>query len=478
MGKFPTGFLWGAAVAANQCEGAWNADGKGVSVPDLCTAGSYGCARQVVWDMSRGEYPSHKGVGFYDRFEEDIALFAEMGLRAFRFSIAWTRIYPTGFEERPNETGLLFYDRLINACLEKNIEPIITISHYEMPAKLVQSMNGWESRECVALFRKYSHTLFDRYHSKVKYWLTFNEINAGTHPMGKVLSLGTFKDYTGPIDRAPKDLQADFQALHHQFLASAEAIIYAHEHYPNIKIGNMISFVPYYAYTCDPVDQWTALERMRITNWFCSDVQVRGEYPAYMQHFFSEKHIKLIIQPGDEELLRRGRVDFYSISYYMSTCVAAQKKEEMQTSGNMIEGIKNPYLRSTEWGWQVDPIGLRLVLNMIYDRYRLPIMVVENGLGAEDAILADGNVDDSYRIEYLREHIEQMALAVKDGVKLMGYMPWSAIDLVSVSTGELKKRYGFVYVDTDGKGNGTMNRQRKKSFYWYKKVIETNGESL
>lgn len=471
-------FLWGGAVAANQFEGAWNVDGKGPSVSDMCTNGSHKVPKRVTRTILPDTlYPSHEAIDFYHHYEEDIALFAEMGFKCFRTSINWTRIFPTGMEEEPNEKGLEFYDRVFDCCKKYGIEPLVTISHYELPFALVEKYNGWEGRELIELFERYCHVIFERYQGKVKYWLTFNEINAGTMPMGTILSTGTFRGYEGPITEVPDKPQERFQALHHQFVASAKVVKYAHEHYPEYKMGNMICFILSYPLTCNPDDIVKNQEQMRECNWYCSDVMVRGEYPAYAKRLWERKGISIKMEEGDADILREGTVDFYTFSYYMSNCITVDPKAEA-TEGNIGAGFKNPYLEASDWGWQIDPKGLRFALNEIYDRYRIPLMVVENGLGAYDEKGDDGIVHDTYRIDYLRKHIEQMKEAVKDGVDLMGYTPWGCIDLVSASTGEMAKRYGFIYVNKFDDGTGDLSREKKESFDWYKKVIASNGEEL
>jgi 6-phospho-beta-glucosidase len=478
MKTFRKDFLWGGATAANQYEGAWDTDGKGPSVSDMCTNGSHKVAKRVTPVFEEGTlYPSREATDFYHHYKEDIALFAEMGFKTFRMSINWTRIFPTGMEDAPNEKGLEFYDNVFDECKKYGIEPLVTISHYELPYALVEKCNGWEGRECIGYFVHYCETIFERYKDKVKYWLTFNEINSGTMPMGAVLSLGTIKGYSGPINEVPDRPQERYQGLHHQFVASALAVKIAHDKYPQFKIGNMSLFATKYPYTCNPDDILEAQKQMQITNWFCSDVQVRGEYPYYADRFFEEKGITIKNEPGDDEILKEGKVDFYTFSYYMSACEAANPTDEM-TMGNLVGGVKNPYLESSDWGWQIDPKGLRYTLNEIYSRYQIPLMVVENGLGAYDKKEADGTVNDDYRIDYMQKHIEQMKEAVADGVDLMGYTPWGCIDLVSASTGEMAKRYGFIFVDKYDDGTGTLERSRKKSFYWYQKVIKSNGEDL
>ena len=478
MSVFRDDFLWGGACAANQFEGAWDVDGKGDSVPDHCTNGSNTNPKRITVDFEPGAlYPSHEAIDFYHHYEEDIALFAEMGFKTFRTSINWTRIFPTGEEAEPNEKGLAFYDRVFDCCKKHGIEPLVTISHYELPYALVKKYNGWADRRLVDLYMNYCKTIFERYKDKVKYWLTFNEINSGTMRFGALLSLGTCQGYTGVGFEIPDDIQTRYQALHHQFVASAKAVIYAHEHYPQFKMGNMICYSAAYPLTCDPNDVMAAQQQMDNMNWYCSDVQCLGEYPYFAKRFWAEHGIQIHMEPGDEELLKKGTVDFYTFSYYMSTCVTTHADAET-IGGNLLGGTKNPYLKASDWGWQIDPVGLRWSLNQIYARYHKPLMVVENGLGAYDEKGPDGKIHDSYRIDYLRSHIEQMAEAVKDGVDLMGYTPWGCIDLVSASTGEMAKRYGFIYVNKFDDGTGDLSRERKDSFYWYQKVIASNGADL
>lgn len=478
MGKFRKDFLWGGAVAANQFEGAWDTDGKGISIPDMCTNGSHSTPKRITSKLEGGTlYPSHEAIDFYHHYKEDIALFAEMGFKVFRLSIAWTRIFPTGMEQKPNEAGLRFYDEVFDECHKYGIEPLVTVSHYEMPYALVEKCNGWEGRECIEYFETYCKVIFERYKNKVNYWLTFNEVNSGTMPLGNLLSLGTVKGYEGNITDIPDHPEVRFQALHHQLVASAKVIKYAHENYPQFKMGNMICFLTTYPYTCNPDDILEAQRQMRMKNWFCSDIQVRGTYPGYAERYFKEHNIRIKVEQDDAEILKEGTVDFYTFSYYMSNC-AAKDHEAVQMSGNLSGGARNPYLKASDWGWQIDPKGLRYTLNEIYDRYQIPLMVVENGLGAYDRIEEDGTIQDGYRIEYLRDHIEQMSEAVADGVDLIGYTPWGCIDLVSASTGEMAKRYGFIYVEKYDDGTGDLSRRKKASFEWYKKVIASNGEEL
>lgn len=477
--KMPVNFLWGGAVAANQIEGAWDVDGKGPSVSDMCTSGSPSNPKWITRTVQPDRfYPSHEASDFYHHYEEDIALMGEMGFKVFRLSINWTRIFPTGMESEPNEKGLAFYDKVFACCKKHGIEPLVTISHYELPYALVEKYNGWYSREVIDLFMNYCKVIFERYKDSVRLWLTFNEINVGAGtPLGALISLGTVQGYEGRCASAPVSPQVRYQALHHQFVASAKAVIYAHKYYPQFKIGNMICFLTRYPLTCDPNDVLACQQEMRRLNWFSSDVMCKGEYPFYAKRYFEENDIHLHMDPGDTEILKKGTVDFYTHSYYQTSCITTHEGAET-SAGNMSGGAKNPYLPASEWGWQIDAVGLRYALNEIYERYHLPIMIVENGLGARDTVEADGSIHDPYRIEYLRRHIEQMKEAVKDGVDLMGYTPWGCIDLVSASTGEMAKRYGLIYVDKHDDGTGTLKRMKKDSFYWYQKVIASNGEEL
>ena len=475
MGKgFPEGFYWGGATAANQFEGAWNVDGRGPSVDDHFTGGTKDKPRTITVDIEPDVlYPNHDGIDFYHHYEEDIALFAEMGFNMFRMSISWSRIFPNGDDEKPNELGLAFYDRVFDCCRAHGIEPLVTLSHYEMPYHLVEKYNGWASRELIGFFEKYCQTVFDRYHDKVRYWLTFNEINCGTMDMGNLFETSMIRGFAGPASEAHTTPQERYQALHHQFVASARVVKYAHEHYPQFRMGNMDCFILSYAATCDPKDVLANESEMRRMNWYCSDVQVRGCYPSYAKRYWRENDISLEIEDGDLEDLKEGTIDFYTFSYYMSSVVGTH--DVKQAAGNMTFGGVNPYLKSTDWGWQIDPDGLRFALNEIYDRYQIPLMVVENGMGALDKVEEDGSIHDTYRIDYLKSHVRAMREAVDDGVDLKGYTWWGPIDLVSAGTGEMRKRYGFIYVDKHDDGSGTYQRSRKDSFYAYQKIIKSNG---
>lgn len=476
---FPDNFLWGGATAANQCEGAYNEGNKGDCISDHLTGGSLTVKRQFTDKIdSKKSYPSHEAIDFYHHYKEDISLFAQMGMKAYRMSIAWSRIFPNGDEESPNEEGLNFYDAIFDECAKYGIEPVVTLMHFDMPFHLFKTYGGFQNRKVIDYFVHFAKTVFERYKGKVHYWLTFNEINFACIPMGSLELLGIYDerttDYTKPYDVPQKR----YQALHHVFLASARVVKIGHEIDPNNQIGCMISHVTQYPLTSHPEDMLYVQQQNQQFNDFAADVQIRGEYPYYMNRFFEDNEIHVKWEIGDEQTLKEGCVDYYSFSYYMTNCQSIIKSNEEHSAGNLLEGISNPYLEASEWGWQIDPIGLRYTLNKIYDRYGLPIMIVENGLGANDVVNDDGTIDDDYRITYLKAHIEQMHEAIKDGVNLIGYTMWTPIDIISSSTGEMKKRYGLIYVDKKDDGTGTLKRMPKKSYYWYKKVIESNGEIL
>lgn len=465
---FPKGFLWGGAVAANQCEGAYLEDGKGLSVQDVMPKG----IRGPHTDSPTPDNLKLEGIDFYHRYPEDIKLFAEMGFKVFRTSIAWARIYPNGDDETPNEAGLQFYDRLFDECLKYGIEPLVTLSHYEPPLALATKYDGWRDRRTVGFFTKYVETVFARYKDKVKYWLTFNEIN----------SLFNAPFMSGAIATPKEQLTEEdlYRAVHHQFLASAAAVKLCHEMIPDAKIGCMILGITVYPLTPDPDDIIKTMERDRETYLF-ADVHARGAYPRYLLRYFEKNGIDIGLTQADKELLQH-TVDFISFSYYSSICETANPSRGEQTGGNLSRGYKNPYVKASGWGWQIDPQGLRYTLNKLYDRYQLPLFIVENGLGAEDVLVEDGcggkTVKDDYRIAYLNDHLVQVEKAIDDGVEVMGYTSWGCIDLVSASTAEMRKRYGYIYVDRNDDGSGTLERYRKQSFFWYKRVIESNGESL
>lgn len=473
MSGFPKNFLWGGAVAANQCEGGWNEGGRGLSVQELLPQGIAGERKGIISEQPDPENLKLEGIDFYHRYREDIKLFAEMGFKVFRTSIAWSRIFPEGDEDEPNEEGLAFYDSLFDECLRWGIQPLVTISHYETPLGLARRYDGWRSRRLIDFYLKYCRVIFARYRDKVKYWLTFNEINSLMHaPLtsGGILT-----------PRAELTEQNLYQAIHHELVASALATRLAHEMIPGVMVGCMLLGVTIYPLTPDPDDVIQTMLHDRDTLLF-GDVHARGEYPRYIMRYFKEKGIELRMEPDDERILRENTVDFISFSYYSSICDSVHPGDAKETGGNLSRGYVNPYLKASEWGWQIDPQGLRYTLNRLYDRYRLPLFIVENGLGAADEPVRgeDGEwtVEDDYRIAYLNAHLVEAEKAIQDGVELLGYTSWGCIDIVSASTAQMSKRYGYIYVDRRDDGSGTLNRFKKKSFYWYKEVIATNGDSL
>ncbi|NMC13815.1 MAG: 6-phospho-beta-glucosidase [Chloroflexi bacterium] len=465
-------FLWGGATAANQCEGAYNEDGRGLANVDVLPYGEDRLAvakgLKKMYELDDAHYyPALEAIDFYHHYKEDIKLLAEMGFKVYRMSIAWSRIYPNGDDEEPNEAGLQFYEEIFKECKKYNIEPLVTITHFDCPMNLIKKYGGWRNRKQISFYEKLARTLFSRYKGLVKYWLTFNEIN--------VILLFPFLNAGICFGEDENKYHALYTAAHHELVASALATKIAHEIDPDIMIGCMMAGGIYYPKTCNPQDVFKARQDTH-KNCFFIDVQSRGTYPNYALKEFERKGFKVPFEPGDEELLKNNTVDFVSFSYYQTHVSAAVESSDGE---KLLHGEANPYLSRSKWGWQIDPLGMRIALNDIYDRYQKPLFIVENGLGAADVVEKDGSINDDYRIEYLRSHIKALKDAVEiDGVDLLGYTTWAPIDLVSAGTGEMSKRYGFVYVDRDDHGNGTLSRSRKKSFYWYKKVIETNGEDL
>ncbi|WP_414052970.1 glycoside hydrolase family 1 protein [Macrococcus animalis] len=477
---FKDNFLWGGATAANQIEGGFDLDGKGLSAADFVEYipkekrskdNHMEVTSKVIKDIldgnHSGRFPKREGIDFYHTYKEDIALFAELGFKAFRMSIHWSRIFPNGYDEKPNEAGLAFYDNVFKELKKYNIEPVVTLSHYETPYGLIEKYNGWVGREVVDHFVRYAETVFNRYKGQVKYWMTFNEIN--------IINLSPYTGGGVLSDLEDNPKQASYQALHHQLLASSLATKKLKEIDSDAKMGCMLARMLHYPNTCSPEDVRKAQFDNQM-NLMYTDVHARGAYPNYFRRFCAENNININIKDGDLDTLKNYTVDYISMSYYMTLNSSASPEGEI-TEGNLMNSIKNPYLEASDWGWQIDPIGLRTLLNDMWDRYQKPLFIVENGLGAYDEV-EDGKIHDTYRIDYLSKHIEQMREAVKDGVNLMGYLAWGPIDLVSMSTSEMSKRYGFIYVDKDDDGNGTGERIRKDSFNWYKNVIATNGEEL
>lgn len=473
VSTFPDGFLWGGALAANQAEGACFEGGKGLTTVDMIPHGEHRLAvklgQEKRFTLRDDEfYPSHQAIDFYHRYKEDIALMAEMGFTVFRTSISWSRIYPNGDELTPNAEGIAFYRDLFNECKKHNIEPLVTLCHFDVPMHLVTEYGSWRNRKMVEFFTRYARTCFEAFDGLVKYWLTFNEINILLH--------SPFSGAGLVFEPNENQEQVKYQSAHHELLASALATKIAHEVNPENQVGCMLAGGNFYPRTCKPEDVWAALEKDR-ENLFFIDVQARGAYPAYTKRLFREKGISIATQVGDDDILKH-TVDFVSFSYYASRCASADMNDHNSSAANIVKSLKNPHIQASEWGWGIDPLGLRITMNMMYDRYQKPLFLVENGLGAKDEINPQGEIEDDYRISYLREHIKAMAEAIDDGIPVIGYTSWGCIDLVSASTGEMSKRYGFVFVDRDDLGKGSLARKKKKSFYWYKKVIASNGADL
>ena len=488
---FKEGFFWGGATAANQYEGGYLSGGKGLAIQDVITGGDgrNNIPRRMALKLADGStkfidrrgtevpdgavpyvdedtyYPSHVATDFYHHYKEDIALFAEMGFKSFRMSINWTRIFPNGDEKEPNEEGLKFYDDVFDEMLKYGIEPQVTIVHFDLPLHLATEYDGWYNRKTIDFYMNYVETIFNRYKNKVKYWLTFNEINF-------------CKDYTNlGITEALSRPDKVAQAVHHMLVAAAKTVIRGHEINPEFQIGMMINYSEIYPADCNPENMWKRITEKRLRTFY-TDVQNKGFYPEWKLIEYKNAGIELKMEDGDLETLKAGTVDYIGFSYY-STSVATVNVDAKRTASNLESAVKNPYLKANDWGWQIDPVGLRIVLNELWDRYHKPLWIVENGLGAIDTVEEDGSIHDPYRIDYMRQHIIEMKKAVdEDGVDLMGYMPWGCIDVVSAGTGEMRKRYGFIYVDMDDDGNGDLHRARKDSFYWYQKVCQSNGEEL
>ncbi|WP_312430140.1 6-phospho-beta-glucosidase [Lacrimispora sp.] len=471
--QFPEDFLWGGAISANQAEGAFREGGRGLSNIDVLP---HGVRRLEVKtgnvpqpELQKEEYyPSHEGIDFYHCYKEDIALIAEMGFKVFRTSISWSRLFPDGDEEKPNQTGIDFYRNMFLECKKYGIEPLVTLCHFDAPMGLVEKYGSWRNRKVIDFFLRYAKTCFKEFSGLVKYWLTFNEINIILH--------SPFSGAGIAFQEGENKAQTTYQAAHHILVASALATKLAHEYDPGNQVGCMLAGGSFYPYSCNPEDVWESVKKEQ-ENLFFIDIQVRGAYPSYARKLFHDKGVSLIMEDGDLEILKN-TVDFVSFSYYASRCVAADMNDKTANEGNIIRSVKNPYLQTSGWGWSIDPLGLRITMNQLYDRYQKPLFIVENGLGAKDEIDEVGRIQDDYRIDYLRSHIQAMKEAMEDGVELMGYTVWSCIDIVSASTGEMSKRYGFIYVDRADDGSGTLKRRKKKSFDWYKKVIESNGNDI
>ncbi|STD20879.1 6-phospho-beta-glucosidase [Enterococcus mundtii] len=476
--ELPKDFLWGGAIAAHQAEGAWNIDGRGPSIADVMTAGGNGIPRKITKGIVEGEYyPNHEAIDFYHRYKEDIQLFKELGLKCLRTSISWSRIFPTGQEEIPNEQGLKFYDDLFDECLKNGIEPVVTLSHFEIPYAIYEDFGGFANKAVIPLFVKFAQCVFDRYKDKVTYWMTFNEINNqadGQEPVHVWTN-------SAMIIEDDQDKEAlVFQAGVNELIASAWAVNEGKKINPDFQIGCMMAYVPIYPYSCAPEDMIASVKANE-RRFFYSDVHVRGEIPTYTEKYWEQKGLTIEISEKERQILRQGTVDYIGFSYYMSGTITTLPDVEGRQTEDIPSAklVKNPYITASDWGWPIDPVGLRYVLNTVYQRYDLPLFIVENGFGAYDQLTDSNEIHDDYRINYLREHIEQMKKAVvEDGVPLIGYTPWGIIDIVSFGSGEMEKRYGMIYVDKDNTGKGTLQRLKKDSFAWYQQVIETNGEQL
>lgn len=468
-------FFWGGATAANQCEGGYAEGGRGLANIDLLPTGkdrfaiASGKKKMFQFDDEHF-YPAQNAIDFYHHYKEDISLFAEMGFNVFRMSISWTRIFPNGDEEQPNEEGLLFYENVFQECHKYGIEPLVTISHFDCPIGLVEKYGGWRNRKMILFYEKLARTLFTRYKHLVKYWLTFNEINMVYHLPFCAAGIC--------FEEGENEKQVIADVAHHELIASALVTRIGHDINPDNKIGCMLAAGPYYPETCSPEDYWQAICDDR-DGYALIDVQVRGCYPSYLLKKYEREGICIPFTKGDKELLQNNTVDFVSFSYYNSRVSSANPNRKDTTEGNVFPTLVNPYLKTSDWGWPIDPLGLRITLNLLYDRYQKPLFIVENGFGAIDIPDKNGYIQDDYRIDYLRNHIKEMKKAVEeDGVELWGYTSWGCIDLISNGTGEMEKRYGFIYVDRNNQGEGSFRRIKKKSFYWYKKVIASNGEEL
>ena len=487
---FQKGFLWGGDISANQAEGGWNEGGKSPNMTDYQLGGTKDIPRMITYQMPDGSYgqtiafiesvklpkdaklaiipdkfyPNHKATDFYHHYREDIALFAEMGFKALNLTLSWARIYPNGVKGGINKEGVDYYHNVFQECKRYGIEPLVHLYKYDMPAFYVTEMNGWLNRGLIEEFYQFSKFAIDEYKNEVNYWSTFNEINVQQFA---ILNRNDKQEY-----------QEAYTRLHHQLIASAKVVKYLHDNYHEKKIGCMVAGIFTYPYTCDPKDQLLNQKSMQEYVYYCADTFVRGYYPSYSKRLFKELGIEIKVSEEDARILLEGKVDFLEFSYYFTNLSTIHNEDIELTSGNLMGGVKNPYLQVSEWGWAKDPDGLKFYLHELYDRYQIPLINCENGLGAIDVLEDDETIHDDYRIDYLKSHVKAMSEAIDEGVDLIGYTTWGCIDLVSAGTGEIRKRYGFIYVDIDDEGNGTYNRYKKDSFYWYKKVIESHGEEL
>ncbi len=476
---FPENFMWGGAVAACQIEGAYDVDGRGLSTSDIHAfdkhldrahikkeGGGTLAAIKAAMEDKESYFPKRHGIDFYHTYKEDLALMKEMGFRAFRTSISWSRIFPNGDEETPNEKGVEFYDRLIDEIKKDGMEPIITMSHYDIPLHLVTEYGGFANRKMIDFFVRYAEVLLKRYKGKVKYWIVCNQVNLV--PTVQFGSLGIYDDQAAP----EKMEELMYQAVHNQFIAGAKVVALAKEIDPDAVMGTMVADGTAYPASCKPADVVMTMKKNRM-QYFFTDVQLRGEYPVFALRYFKDHDICIRMEDGDEELLKKNTMEFLAISYYYSGIVDAEKN-----TMKPFDTCQNPYLDPTPWEWRADPLGFYNCLSQYWDRYEKPLMIAENGFGALDKVEEDGSIHDDYRIDYLRKHIAQLKECVKDGVEILAYLSWGPIDLVSSSSAEMSKRYGYIHVDLDDLGQGSGKRRKKDSFYWYQRVIETNGEEL
>lgn len=486
--SFPKDFLWGGGISANQSEGGWNEGDKTPNLSDFQLGGSINKSRMATYKMPDGSYgktpvfvesielpkgaklacipgefyPNHKATDFYHQYKEDIARFGEMGFKVLNLTLSWSRIFPNGIKKGINRKGVEYYHSVFAQCRKHGIQPLVHLYKYDMPAFYITEWGGWSNRDLINEFVDFAKTSINEFKGDVNYWSTFNEINIA--------------QFAGVNNK--EKIQKAYESLHNQLVASAKVVKHLHDNYPEKKIGCMVAGIFNYAYTCDPLDQILSQKALQDNFYYCADTFVRGQYPSYAKRLWDELGVKLKITEDDRVALMNGKVDFMEFSYYFCNVVTTHKEEMKNISGNILAGLKNPYIKVSDWGWAIDPKGLKFFLHEIYDRYQIPLFICENGLGAFDVLENDGRIHDKYRIDYLREHIKAMKEAVEEGVDLIGYTTWGCLDLVSLSTGEIRKRYGFVYVDVDDEGNGTYKRYKKDSFYWYKKVIESNGENI
>lgn len=489
--SFPEGFLWGGDISAAQCEGAWNEGGKAPIEADYLLGGSKksmrfawyrlpdgaeGKTMQMAGQLPAGAryilqdgafYPNHRSVDFYHRYREDIALFAELGIKAINLSVSWARIYPNGVAGGVNQKGLDYYRDLLTLCREHNIEPIVTLYKYDLPVFYLEDWGGWSNRALIDEYVTFATTCLKEFRGLAHYWITFNELNV-LKLMAKI----------NPVATA-EDRQRVYEESHNQLVASARVVAAGHEIDAENKLGCMCAGMFGYTYTSDPIDAALVQRGAQDDFYYFADTIVRGAYPSFAVRTREADGATLDISEEDAAALQAGKADFLPFSYYATSCRTIHGEGLDRAKGNLVlSSVKNPYLETSAWGWQIDAEGLKTFLHELYDRYQIPLLIAENGLGVDECPDERGRIHDDYRIDYLGKHLVKAGEAIDEGVDLIGYTMWSLIDLVSFSSGELKKRYGLIYVDADDEGNGTFDRLRKDSFYWYQRVISTNGKEL